>query len=121
MKKILLLSLSVITFTSCATLFTGTKQTVTIKTFPEGAKVEVDGLDRGITPVAVRLKKGFSGQTVTLKKEGYEFKMFQPETTFNPVSVLNFIGIIGWGVDAATGAMMKYDPKVYEITLDPKK
>jgi len=29
--------------------------------------------------------------------------------------------LIGWGVDAATGAMMKYNPKVYEIQLDKKK
>ena len=53
-------------------------------------------------------------------KEGFETKKFQPETSFNPVSVLNLFGLLGWAVDAATGAMMKYNPKVYEIKLEKK-
>ncbi|WP_230383937.1 hypothetical protein [Pedobacter endophyticus] len=75
----------------------------------------------GKTPMAVSLKKGFTGQTLTLKLDGYETKTMQPTTTFNAVAVLNFFGLLGWGIDAATGAMMKYDPKVYEFTLDAKK
>lgn len=122
MKKlsVLLLAGTLLT-TSCATIFTGSKQTVQIKSFPEGATIEVDGIERGVTPAPVKLKKGFSGQYVVLKKEGYETKTFQPETTFNAVSILNLFGILGWGIDAATGAMMKYDPKFYEITLEPVK
>lgn len=108
-------------FSSCATIFTGTRQNVQINTSPPAADIEVDGLKVGVTPMAVSLKKGFTGQTVSLKLEGYETKMFQPTTDFNAVAVLNFIGLIGWGVDAATGAMMKYNPKVYEIQLDKKK
>lgn len=108
-------------FSSCATVFTGTRQNVQINTSPPAADIEVDGLKVGVTPMAVSLKKGFTGQTVSLKLEGYETKMFQPTTDFNAVAVLNFIGLIGWGVDAATGAMMKYNPKVYEIQLDKKK
>ena len=108
-------------FSSCATIFTGTRQNVQINTSPPAADIEVDGLKVGVTPMAVSLKKGFTGQTVSLKLEGYETKMFQPTTDFNAVAVLNFIGLIGWGVDAATGAMMKYNPKVYEIQLEKKK
>lgn len=120
MKKFLLFFIlfSSLILSSCATIFTGTKQTVLIKSVPPDANVEVDGIDRGVTPVAVELKKGFDGQTVTLKKAGYETKIFQPETTFNPVSILNLFGLIGWAIDAATGAMMKYDPKSYEIKLE---
>ncbi len=55
---------------------------------------------------------------MTLKKEGYEAKTFQPETTFNAVSVLNLFSILGWGIDAATGAMMRYNPKAYEMQLE---
>lgn len=108
-------------FSSCATIFTGTRQNVQINSSPPAADIEVDGLKVGVTPMAVSLKKGFTGQTVSLKLDGYETKMFQPTTDFNAVAVLNFIGLIGWGVDAATGAMMKYNPKVYEIQLDKKK
>lgn len=106
---------------SCATIFTGTKQTVNIKTDPPAADVEVDGIKVGVTPMDVTLKKGFTGQTVSLKLNGYETKTFQPATTFNPVTVLNVIGLLGFPIDAATGAMMKYDPKVYEIKLEQKK
>lgn len=106
---------------SCATIFTGSKQTVQINSMPPSADIEVDGIKVGVTPMAVPLKKGFTGQTLSLKLDGYETKTFQPVTTFNPVAVLNLFGLIGWAVDAATGAMMKYDPKVYDVKLDQKK
>ncbi|MFC3561892.1 PEGA domain-containing protein [Pedobacter jamesrossensis] len=106
---------------SCATVFTGTKQTINFKTDPPAADIEVDGLKVGVTPMDVTLKKGFTGQTVSFKLNGYETKSFQPTTTFNPVTVLNVIGLLGFPIDAATGAMMKYDPKVYEFKLEPKK
>lgn len=123
MKKIstIFLAAMILFMTSCATLFTGTKQTVQINSKPAGAKVQIDGLDRGITPVAVKLKKGNDGQVVTLKAEGFETKTFQPETGFNGVSVLNFFNLLFWGIDAATGSLWKYDPKFYEIELEPKK
>jgi hypothetical protein len=110
MKKILSISALSVTllFSSCATIFTGSKQTVQINSIPPGADIEVDGLSAGVTPAPVRLKKGFTGQTVMLKKAGFETKIFQPATTFNPVAILNLLGLIGWGIDAATGAMMKY-------------
>ncbi|TCD19863.1 PEGA domain-containing protein [Pedobacter psychrodurus] len=106
---------------SCATIFTGTTQTVQINSNPPAATIEVDGVKTGVTPMAVTLKKGFTGQTISLKLDGYETKTFHPQTTFNAVSVVNFLFIPGFIVDAATGAMMKYDPKVYEFTLEQKK
>ena len=104
MKNILaLLILTTLLFTtSCATLFTGTKQSIQINSIPSGAKVQVDGIDRGKTPAVVKLKKGNDGQIVTLKSEGFEIKNFQPETTFNSVAFLNLLNILFWGVDAAT-------------------
>jgi hypothetical protein len=121
MKKlsILILMATVFVITSCATLFTGTKQTIQINSQPPGAKVQVDGVDRGKTPVAIELKKGSTGQTISLKADGYETKSFQPETTFNGVSALNLLNLLFWGIDAATGALWKYDPTFYDITLDP--
>ncbi len=121
MKAVFLIALSfIVLFTSsCGTIFTGTKQNVMIKSFPSGAKIQVDGVDRGVTPATVSLKKGFNGPVITLTKDGYEKYQFNPETTFNTVSILNLLGMIGWAVDAATGAMMKYDPKFYELELKP--
>jgi hypothetical protein len=111
---------AIVFFSSCATIFTGTSQTVQVNSVPSGAKVQVDGIDRGTTPAALKLKKGSDGQTVTLKMEGYETKTFQPETSFNGVAVLNLFSLLGWGIDAVTGAIYKYSPKYYEIELEKK-
>lgn len=121
MKAVFVLILAaVLLFTSsCGTIFTGTKQNVLIKSNPSGAKIQVDGVDRGTTPSNVQLKKAFKGQVITLTKDGYERYEFAPETTFNPVSILNLLGMVGWAIDAATGAMMKYDPTFYEVDLKP--
>ena len=108
---------SVLFLTSCATVFTGTKQNVMIKSNPEGATIEVDGFERGVTPMPVKLRKGFRGQTVTLKKDGYVPFEFRPNTFFNFAAIGNLINIFGWGIDAATGAFMKYDPAVYDIKM----
>jgi len=103
--------------TGCASIFTGTTQTVQVNSTPSGANVSVSGLDRGQTPLPVVLKKGSNGETVTLSLPGYQQKTFQPQTVFNPISILNLWGILGWGIDAATGAMWKYDPTFYNVSL----
>jgi hypothetical protein len=53
-----------------------------------------------------------------LQSKGYETKTFQPQTTMNPVSVLNLFNLLFWGVDAASGALWKYDPNYYDVKLD---
>ena len=123
MKKVLPLYTTILIciLSGCATVFTGSKQTVIITSVPSEADVQVDGIDRGITPLSLSLKKGFDGQTVTLKKEGYEPRIFVPEVIFNPISIINLGNIIGWAIDAASGAIMQYDPKNYEIKLVPLK
>jgi hypothetical protein len=107
----------------CGTLFTGTTQTVQINSVPSGATVQVNGTYRGLTPTPVTLKKGSVGQMVTLNKEGYKQKSFQPQTVFNKVGLLNFATLyllpISWLVDSCTGALYKYDPVFYDIQLKP--
>ncbi|GAA4130771.1 hypothetical protein GCM10022216_00140 [Sphingobacterium kyonggiense] len=119
MKKalIILLAVQVLILSSCGTIFSGTKQSVQIRTFTEGANVEVDGVDRGVTPLTLDLKRGFKSPVITLSKEGYQKQEFYPELTFNNVSLLNLFGMFGFVIDAATGAIMKYDPKFYEVNL----
>ena len=118
--KTLSIALISLGFTGCASIFTGTTQTVQVNSIPNGANVSVGGLDRGLTPLPVVLKKGSSGECITLSLKGYEQKTFQPQTRFNPVAILNLWGILGWGIDAATGAMWKYDPTFYNIQLQQK-
>jgi hypothetical protein len=119
--QILMLVIIPLMMSSCSTLFTGTKQTVQISSKPPGAKILVDGIDRGTTPSMVKLKKCADGQTITLKLDGYETKNFQPQTSFNAVSILNLFNVFFWGIDVVSGAVYKYDPKFYDIELDKNK
>lgn len=123
MKKTKLISLLLCTtlMTSCATIFTGTKATVTINSEPPGAKVQVNGFDQGVTPTTFRAKRGLKGNTVTLKKAGYETRTFDLEQKFNLVSIINLASVVGWGIDLLSGAIMQIDPKQYNITLDKQK
>jgi len=118
-RNLLFIAFVMAFMTSCATIFTGTKSKVNITSIPSGARILVDGIDRGVTPSVVKLKRGFDSQSVTLKLDGYSDKIFEPEQTFQIVSVLNFTNLLGWGIDAITGSIKKYNPKFYEIKLDP--
>lgn len=123
MKKIItyaFLAVFTVSITSCATILSGSHQTVKVATYPPGADVYVEGENVGKTPTEITLKKGFHAENVVVKKEGFENKNVPLKTTLNPVAILNLFGLIGWGIDAATGSMMKYDKKYYEITLDAK-
>jgi hypothetical protein len=51
------------------------------------------------------------------KLDGYETRLITLDKEFNIVSVINLGNLLGWGIDALSGAVMKYDKKVYDITL----
>lgn len=109
-----------ISLSSCATLINTSRQNVTINSNPSGAKITVDGTERGVTPTVLPLKRRLKGN-VTLSKDGYQSMNVPLQTTFNTVSILNTIGILGWLIDAATGAISKYEPATYTVELQPNK
>lgn len=110
------------TLTSCATIFTGSKDEISFMSQPEGAKVMLKGLEKCVTPCTTAVQRSLSNEQVELKLDGYQTKIFALEKKFNAVSLINIIGggLIGFGVDAATGSLMKYDKKAYDVVLDPK-
>jgi hypothetical protein len=114
----LILFVSQIGLSSCATVFTGSRQTVVIDANVPDASVMVGGINYGTTPASVRLKKGFTGETVVVRKDGYKNAVIQPPTTFNPVSVINLFNILFWAIDIATGAIMKYESNYVQVRLE---
>lgn len=113
--------LSLAMLSSCATLFTGTKDTIYFNTQPEGATVYIDGVEVcKSTPCSVRVSRSLGDKNVQFKLDGYKARVITLDKEFNAVSILNFFGLIGWGVDAATGSIMKYGQKGYDIELDKK-
>ena len=107
--------------TSCASIIKGTAQTIHVVSEPPGADIEINGVPHGKTPADVVLKKSLKGEPIVLKKAGYEDKVFTPTVAFDPIAVLNLFGLVGWGVDYFTGALMQYTPTSYTIPLTPKK
>jgi hypothetical protein len=112
---------SILLITGCATLFTGTSDDIYINSNPQGAEIFIDGLKVGKTPATVTVKRpGFSDKEVVLKLDGYERRIFILKKSFNAVAILNLGSLVGWIIDFATGSIFKYDPKSYEIDLEPK-
>ena len=107
-------------FQSCATIFTGTTQMVRITSHPDSARVEINGISYGNTPLNVNLKRSVHKPMVTISKKGYEIKTIQLQTSFNLVSLVNILVWPGFLIDLATGAIVDYDPAVYNIDLDNK-
>ena len=120
--KILFLALT-ITFlmSSCATILTGTRDTIRFDSNPKGAIVYLDGLEVCKTPCSTLVKRSISEKFAEIKLDEYETRVITLDRKFNAVSIINLTGILGWGIDAATGALMKYDRKSYDIKLDKEK
>lgn len=105
---------------SCGTLLTGTKNSIYINTQPEGAVVKLNGLDQGITPVYLNVKKTLGSKIVTIEKKDYHSETFKLGRSFQWVSLINVISVVGWVVDIGTGAVMRYSPKSYFLKLKPE-
>lgn len=108
--------------TSCATVFCGSKKMVTFDSnlTGESATLTIDG--RKYTnvkfPYSVKVKRGFDDTVVKAEVEGYVPAMLIIEKTFNAVSVINIANVLAWGIDAATGAMMKPEFDYYQIDFE---
>jgi hypothetical protein len=116
-----------LTLAGCASVTRGTTENISISTTPSGAVAEIAGLDiptSCITPCVVQAKRS-ADITVTVNKEGYEPQII-PLTKEVPGSGaagfagnLLLGGVVGMGVDAATGAALDHKPNPVIVTLQP--
>lgn len=116
-KTTLLVSTITILLSSCATVFTGTKDRITFNSNPSGATIYKDGVEQCKTPCTIKVKRSLNDTDIEYKLDGYETRLITLDKEFNIVSVVNLGNLLGWGIDALSGAIMKYDRKVYDITL----
>lgn len=105
--------------TGCGTIVHGTTQEVGFSSDPSGANVEVDGLDKGSTPVTVELSRKDT-HTAKFELDGYEpYELTINRKTSGWVAGnIIFGGLIGLVVDASTGGMYKLDPEQVQAQLD---
>jgi hypothetical protein len=101
--------------TSCATIFTGAKRNVLFESEPSGAKVFVNGFEKGKTPVQIKVE---ADDRVDFRLDNYRERVVVMDSKFNLVSILNGFSIIGWGVDALTGSLKRVDTKYVKVTLE---
>jgi hypothetical protein len=111
----------------CASVTRGTTENISIATTPAGATAEVSGLDTPIaclTPCVVQAKRS-ADITVTINKDGYEPQMIPLTKEIPGTGAAGFAGnllaggLIGMGVDAATGAAQDHKPNPVIVTLQP--
>jgi hypothetical protein len=102
----------------CATILTGTSDRIAFNTTPQGALVIIDGIDQCRTPCTVKVKRSLDDKEAEFKLDGYQTRIITLSRELNAVSILNLANMLGWAIDAVSGAVYKYDKKSYDIYLD---
>lgn len=110
----------------CATVVSGTTQTIGVNSDPEGADCQFRR--KGVlvgrvnpTPGTMQVSKDYESVSVLCTKEGFDDTSGTIGSEFQAMTLGNILlgGVIGVVVDAASGAMMKY-PESVTFTLIPK-
>lgn len=92
----------------CATLFSGTSQSLQVSSEPPGARVFVNGSLAGNTPTTVTMKKG-DPVTIVGQYPGLPDATVVLGKQLDTIAVLNLFDLVGWLIDVSTGAMWKFD------------
>lgn len=118
--RLALASLGAVTLlASCATVTSGTTQTIGIVSEPGGATCEMrrDGAllaSVHLTPEVIRIPRSKNDIELVCKRDGYEPTTEIIESKFSGATIGNFLagGLIGVAVDAASGANNFYPDQV---------
>ena len=120
--KLCIISGLLITTIGCASITRGSKDTLVVNSDPNGAKVSLSIGLSGKTPCAFKVsRKG--GFVVKIEKEGYETIELQVVGQISGGGAAGMAGnvllggIIGAGVDAATGATKDLKPNPIDVKL----
>src|SRR3954462_1623250 len=113
----------------CASVTRGTTENISIASTPSGATADVSGLEVAttcVTPCVVQAKRN-ADITVSIAKEGYEPQVVPLTKEIPGSGAAGFAGnvlaggLIGMGVDAATGAALDHKPNPVIVTLNPSR
>jgi hypothetical protein len=111
----------------CASVTRGTTENISISSTPSGAEATITGLEvptACITPCAIVAKRN-ADLSVSFAKQGYEPEVVQLTKEIPGTGAAGFAGnilaggLIGMGVDAATGAAQDHKPNPVIVTLRP--
>ncbi|MFA6816630.1 MAG: PEGA domain-containing protein [Lentisphaeria bacterium] len=111
---------AMVLMSSCASIFTGMSDQITFNSQPEGAKVQIDRMHVGRTPITIPFKRCLTAPQVQISLDGYESQYVMLQTEFNNIALLDIFLFPTFAVDLVTGAITKYSTLNYEIKLDKK-
>lgn len=124
MKKTLFIITIAATLSSCCTIFTASKQSITF-TAPNGTKIYDAETNVKIAEikndnmVTTKIKKKLTDKQLIARKEGYSPTPFILETEFNASTLWNLLFWPGFLVDLGTGKMFKWDNSIINVELEP--
>lgn len=110
--------------TGCATITRGTTEVLVIETTPPGADVELSNGMRCRTPCSLEMKRK-KEVVVEISKQGYEPVKVNVLSQIAGAGAAGMAGnvllggLIGAGVDAATGATKQLKPNPVKVSLVP--
>ena len=115
-------------FTSgCATVTKGSSQAVTLHTDPEGATCDISRESKVVaslaaTPGQVTVGREMAAIDISCRKKSYQPSNIRVDSSVEGWTFGNILigGIIGFAVDAASGAMRQY-PQFITLTLVPEE
>jgi hypothetical protein len=123
-KSFLILS-SLILVSGCSSIIEGRSQEIVVNTNPSGATCSLirNSMPIGTvspTPSAVLIEKTKYDIVIKCNKDGYQEATYFNKSGSAGATFGNIVagGLIGWGIDSATGADNKYDSPV-NISLVP--
>lgn len=111
--------MALLTMSGCATIINGTTQEVSVTSEPSGATVTTGSL-KVTTPSTLELKRKHT-HLLTFSKEKYQTETVKLEPVLSGAVAGNILagGLIGWGVDAASGADSRLVPESAHVVLKP--
>ena len=121
-KELCLIAWLCLTLSSCCTVFTSSKQTVTFQA-PNGTRIYDASTNTKIAEVkqdntvSVPVKKRREDKQFIARKEGYQPTPFLLETSFNANSLWNILFWPGFLVDLGTEKMFKWDNSIVQIEM----
>jgi hypothetical protein len=123
-QKITLAIAIIVLMSGCATITRGTTEVLVVETTPSGADVDISNGLRCRTPCALEVKRK-SNLVLDISKTGYEPMRVNVLSEVAGAGAAGMAGnvvlggLIGAGVDAATGATKRLTPNPVRITLNP--
>ena len=124
-RQFLIIFFVICVLSGCATMLAPDSDNITIKTNPEGANIYHGANLLGKTPLTYSFKREtFEQKKLDIRMEGYKNqelllqKTIEDKALYNFVFILTTMGVTSWGIDAATGNMIKYSPDSYLIDLE---